>query len=328
MPVNTFSSGAVVTAAAHNQNWALAVLTDTARTITVTHSWTASQTFTGGFTTGASATLGGHLLFTDNTYDIGASGATRPRTAYFGTAIVIGTTPATTGAIRLPNNTEIKARNAANSADINVAYLDTSNVLQLGGSSGVTVTGAFTGTSGNFTLDIRNTRANGTSSDIQLIQTGVATWNIRNEGTTGDYVLRNDAVGNQFRLTSAGVGTFLSGMAATYGAFGTTPATTGAVRVPNNTAISGRNAANNADYIIAFVRTDETIAFDGSNRGAIFGAGITVGTTLTTAAPSGSSAGAWKLGAANSVSPTSPNRTIAIDIGGTVYYLHAKTTND
>ncbi len=51
-------------------------------------------------------------------------------------------------------------------------------------------------------------------------------------------------------------------------------------------------------------------------------------TTLSTGAPSGSTAGLWKLGAANTVSPTSPNRTIAIDIGGTVYYLAAKTTND
>jgi hypothetical protein len=30
----------------------------------------------------------------------------------------------------------------------------------------------------------------------------------------------------------------------------------------------------------------------------------------------------------NTVSPTSPNRTITMVIGGTTYYLHAKTTND
>lgn len=30
----------------------------------------------------------------------------------------------------------------------------------------------------------------------------------------------------------------------------------------------------------------------------------------------------------NSVSPTSPNRTVTMVIGGTTYYLHAKTTND
>lgn len=33
-------------------------------------------------------TLTGGLLFTDNTYDIGANGATRPRTGYFGTSVI------------------------------------------------------------------------------------------------------------------------------------------------------------------------------------------------------------------------------------------------
>jgi len=42
-------------------------------------------------------TLTGNLIFTDNTYDIGASGATRPRTGYFGTSVVspLFTGPAT-----------------------------------------------------------------------------------------------------------------------------------------------------------------------------------------------------------------------------------------
>lgn len=50
--------------------------------------------------------------------------------------------------------------------------------------------------------------------------------------------------------------------------------------------------------------------------------------SISTDNPSGSTSGLWKLGAANVVSPTSPNRTVTIDIGGTVYYLAAKTTND
>lgn len=36
----------------------------------------------------AGGTMVGNIIFTDNTYDIGASGATRPRTGYFGTSIV------------------------------------------------------------------------------------------------------------------------------------------------------------------------------------------------------------------------------------------------
>ena len=43
---------------------------------------------------------GGHLLFSpDNTYDIGASGATRPRTGYFGTSLLANTMTLATGSI-------------------------------------------------------------------------------------------------------------------------------------------------------------------------------------------------------------------------------------
>lgn len=54
----------------------------------------------------------------------------------------------------------------------------------------------------------------------------------------------------------------------------------------------------------------------------------TFGGNITTAAPSGGTAAAWKLGTVATVSPTSPNRTIEVDIGGTIYYIHAKTTNN
>ena len=49
---------------------------------------------------------------------------------------------------------------------------------------------------------------------------------------------------------------------------------------------------------------------------------------LSTTDPSGGAGPAWKFGVAASVSPTSPNRTLRVDIGGTSYYIHAKTTND
>jgi hypothetical protein len=50
--------------------------------------------------------------------------------------------------------------------------------------------------------------------------------------------------------------------------------------------------------------------------------------TIKTAAPTGGTAAEWKLGTVASVSPTSPDRTIEVEIGGTTYYLAAKTTND
>jgi hypothetical protein len=50
--------------------------------------------------------------------------------------------------------------------------------------------------------------------------------------------------------------------------------------------------------------------------------------SITTSSPSSGSKKPWKLGEAATVSPTSPNRTIRVEIDGVVYYIHAKTTND
>jgi hypothetical protein len=55
-------------------------------------------------------------------------------------------------------------------------------------------------------------------------------------------------------------------------------------------------------------------------------AGSTVGTLRAAALAAGGSD--VTITAVNSVSPTSPNRTITISYGGTTYYLAAKTTND
>jgi hypothetical protein len=55
---------------------------------------------------------------------------------------------------------------------------------------------------------------------------------------------------------------------------------------------------------------------------------LVISSGIKTAAPSGGTAANWKLGTVATVSPTSPNRTIEVDIGGTIYYIHAKTTNN
>jgi hypothetical protein len=69
---------------------------------------------------------------------------------------------------------------------------------------------------------------------------------------------------------------------------------------------------------------------DGTTRLTIAATTGNVTTTgsVTTEAPTGGTAAAWRLGTVASVSPTSPNRTIEVDIGGTIYYISAKTTND
>lgn len=68
--------------------------------------------------------------------------------------------------------------------------------------------------------------------------------------------------------------------------------------------------------------------YDIGASGATRPRNLFVGGGMTTGAPTGGTSGTWKLGVAATVSPTSPNRTIEVDIGGTIYYIHAKTTND
>ncbi len=76
---------------------------------------------------------------TDNTYDIGASGANRPRNEYLAGFLAVGTNPAQTGAVRLANNTFVYGRNAANGADYNVIGVDSGNVVQLGDASAAAI---------------------------------------------------------------------------------------------------------------------------------------------------------------------------------------------
>jgi hypothetical protein len=61
---------------------------------------------------------------------------------------------------------------------------------------------------------------------------------------------------------------------------------------------------------------------------ALLGTSATFSSTITTGAPSGGTAKPFKIGNVATVTPTSQNRTIEIEIDGTTYYLTAKTTND
>lgn len=78
---------------------------------------------------------------------------------------------------------------------------------------------------------------------------------------------------------------------------------------------------NNRQFAITHTASaTRYITVTGSNGGnpaiSVSGGELAVGTN------------AWTFGVANVVSPTSPNRTLTITIGGTTYYIAAKTTND
>jgi len=90
-----------------------------------------------------------------------------------------------------------------------------------------------------------------------------------------------------------------------------------------NNNISGSKEMVYADGELIIGALNDQGAYLLQINGAIYN-----NSTITTGAPTSGTAKPWRLGEAATVSPTSPNRTIRVEIDGTVYYIHAKTTND
>lgn len=90
---------------------------------------------------------------------------------------------------------------------------------------------------------------------------------------------------------------------------------------------AGTNTSDYALYIVDAPGTTLLATLRGDGLFSTAGQ-INAGTSIATAAPSGGTAKAWKLGNRASVSPTLPNRTIEVEVDGVTLYVHAKTTND
>ena len=107
----------------------------------VTGGGTASGTNTGDNAANSSSlpigggTLTGNLLFTDNTLDIGASGATRPRTIYLGTSAIV---PTIAGSVTTANNLTLRA----NTADLTTGQVNITSSLEASSTSAAALTTA------------------------------------------------------------------------------------------------------------------------------------------------------------------------------------------
>jgi hypothetical protein len=134
-------------------------------------------------------------------------------------------------------------------------------------------------------------------------------------GSTSDTSERLQVTGS---IKASNTITSLSAIFGTYFGPTTSTASNPGFRVSVGTGIFDPGGAN----IIGF-STNSTERLRITSTGA-----AEFSSTIKTAAPSGGTAKPFKIGAAASVSPTSPNRTIEIEIDGTTYYLSAKTTND
>ncbi len=123
---------------------------------------------------GTTITALNHFIFgTDNTYDIGAAGATRPRTGYFGTSIVVptvtSTTAMTTPSLAINGGTAITTSNCTGTGNL---VKDTSPTLATPTLTSPTMTAPVLGTaaSGVLTACTVATAANG-DSDTSIAST-------------------------------------------------------------------------------------------------------------------------------------------------------------
>ena len=447
MALTTLSAGQVIRAAPLNANFALCVLTDTSKTISVTHTYTASQTFTGGFTTGAASTFGAVMYVLMSSATANASSATTcgqfVGPASSDASVVLdavggsadyyvrrmnGTSAVPTAVLTTQGIGKLIVKGYDGSAFVNAGYLswtstenwganrgsqlaittcltgaaEVSNRVVFGGaglatfSHGITIAGALAGvttaavsgliTSTATTGMIASATATATPSAYSATQCTVLASTVSGGvlmgfGTTFDVTLKNragtDVLGigpNTTTVTTAGalvitgalsgVTTIATSSTINSQTISATASFTGTVTAATSiTSTAGDITATNGDIKLGtnnkfyygklnsgtstrILGMDTTTFYVGPIDEAVSGSVLlingaanlltfnTTGTTatflgsLTTGAPSGGTAGAWKMGVAASVSPTSPNRTIELDVGGTIYYIHAKTTNN
>ena len=143
--MNTFSSGVIISSSAVNANFTNCVAVDTARVVTVTHTWSLTQTFTGGWTAAAACTISaGGIAVTGNSTITGTltalTGVTSSGTAAFATVTVSGTVTMSTAVSQIiPGATSLAFRNNAGSADniliTDAGYVTVRSNLQVNGGS-------------------------------------------------------------------------------------------------------------------------------------------------------------------------------------------------
>lgn len=281
--------------------------------------WTASGTWTipavtlGGTVTSNGQSFSGTIanLGTVTTADI--NGGTIDGVVIGGASAAAGnfTTLGTTGALTYGGVTLSNAVTGTGSMVLSASPTFTGTVSAAAATLSSTLT--LSGSAANIALGSNFISNGGTDAGLSFDGSNNATFSANVTATgTGTFAIAS----GEGAVTSQASGTNAAN-------FFLTNATTGAL---------GRLRADNGGslYVFAgdaiqaeFVYTASStrrVQITGSNGGnpAISASGgeLAVGTN------------AWTFGAANSVSPTAPNRTLTVTIGGSTYYIHAKTTND
>lgn len=153
MPLPTFTAGSTARAQDVTDAFALCVLTDTSRTISVTHTWSASQTFSGGWSAAAACAI---TVASATAFTVGRQGATDPAllvhssTASQATGVQITGKAAASGAA-------IAAISSGTNENLTIDAKG-SGTVTIGGTStgGITLARATTVSAGDLTVSVGN----------------------------------------------------------------------------------------------------------------------------------------------------------------------------
>jgi hypothetical protein len=141
-----------------------------------------------------------------------------------------------------------------------------------------------------------------------------------NASGSGSFSTTTDRGGLTLNFPAAPTGS--NGPAATFKTWTNTASLIDAGRIASIITDGSASYASKLEFSVANAGSLTTALTIENNSNATFAGGI------KTVAPTSGTAQFWELGEAATVSPTSPNRTLRVEIAGTVYFIHAKTTND
>lgn len=248
MPLTSMVAGSTARASDVNNNFALCVLTDTSRTVTVTHTWTASQTFTGGWTAGAACTVStggltvtaGGLTVTAGGLTVSASGA-----AITGNSTIAGTATITSTSASAFTAGANGATNPVLKVNANTASVATGiEITGAAAAGGVVLAAISSGTNENLAIDAKGsgTITLGGTSTGNIVLTRAASFSAGLTTTTiaatGQVALVSDqkllldgAAGNDYLMHASGAGAIQIFIAGTTAAQFTATSTAGATRL-------------------------------------------------------------------------------------------------
>lgn len=322
-PAATFSYTIVSSAIAADRNLTLPLITanDTLAALGLAQTFTAKQTFTAATTEVTALTV----LATTYKEALSGSGTTLTLANQFSTLAI---TPA---AISLPAFVAFNtASGSGTSFQLNSSSTHNNGVSASRGGAGIVGTsGAFNGF--NVSLTFQPSSGSATfstyeSANVTYSQTSTASGNINIFNAAGTFSSVTGSLrgfrSNIPATASAGAGTMYSNyhegaainifVGATR--FGSTTSPTALIHLAAGTATASTAPLKFTSGTNLTTAENGAMEYNGTNL--FFTRTGAVRETVICAS------------AVNVVSPTAPDRTITIDIGGTTYYVHAKTTND